>query len=347
MKKQWYQYRWVQTGLHGTFWVLFFLLPYLLQPSFQDDDPSPRRVRQTDLFFYFNLVKCLFWMGLFYFNAYVLVPRLLYRRKYLLYTGSILLILAVLGVLEFFYFASPRHHASGFYVRGFALYNLFPFLFILAGSTAFRSIADKNREERRKKERLAENLKSELSFLRSQMSPHFMFNVINNIVALARKKSDLVEPSLIKLSSLMRYFLYEHETDTVSLQKEIEYLQSYIDLQQQRFGKNTIVEMKVGEIDADYQIEPMLLIPFVENAFKHGIMPKGSIDIALSAVNGLLHFSVVNPYLEREGEVKDRTSGIGLANVERRLDLLYEHRHELTIKKEDGWFRVSLQLKLH
>lgn len=341
----WYKNRWVTIFLHGAFWLLFFLLPYLLHPSFQDDTPMPRRSLQSESVL-FNLLKCLFWMTVFYLNAYILVPRLAYPRKYALYAVSAVVLLALLSLFELVYFALDHRSGNGFHLRSFILFNIFPFLFILAGSTTYRMFADKIREEQRTREKLAENLKSELSFLRSQMSPHFMFNVINSIVALARKKSDLVEPSLIKLSSLMRYFLYEHDGDRVPLEKEIEYLQSYIDLQQQRFSR-TVVELDIIGMDRHYEVEPMLLIPFVENAFKHGIVQNGSIKVVLEAKDGLLHFSVVNQYSDEPGLIKDKTSGIGLSNVQRRLNLLYDKRHVLMISKRDGWFRVSLELKLH
>ncbi len=144
----------------------------------------------------------------------------------------------------------------------------------------------------------------------------------------------------------MRYFLYEHDGDRVPLEKEIEYLQSYIDLQQQRF-RRTVVELEIIGMDRHYEVEPMLLIPFVENAFKHGIVQNGSIKVVLEAKGGLLHFSVVNQYSDEPGLIKDKTSGIGLSNVQRRLNLLYDKRHVLMISKRDGWFRVSLELKLH
>src|SRR6202035_5510007 len=125
-----------------------------------------------------------------------------------------------------------------FKILNYVLLELPTFIFIVMGSTAFRVIADKIREQQQAKEKETENLKTELSFLRSQVSPHFMFNVLNNMVALARKKSDLLEPSLIKLSSLLRYMLYETDEDKVLLDKEIDYLKSFIELQSQRFGKN-------------------------------------------------------------------------------------------------------------
>jgi two-component system, LytTR family, sensor kinase len=181
---------------------------------------------------------------------------------------------------------------------------------------------------------------------------------MNNMVALARKKSDLLESSLIKLSSLLRYMLYETE-ERVSLQKEIEYLQSYIDLQKQRFGNNVSIKSCMQKIDKSYEIEPMLLIPFVENAFKHGtafvtrvpgsdlvLYNAAEIDIELKAENNQLNFSVKNRFDENSTETKDKTSGIGLTNVNRRLDLLYRNRHSLNIEKKDGWFIASLQIIL-
>jgi LytS/YehU family sensor histidine kinase len=272
---------------------------------------------------------------------------LLNTKKYGYYALSLISALLVLSLFEIIFFSFNEGHGPSFTINGFLLFNFSPLVMILAGSTAYRMIGDRATEESREKEKTAENLKSELSFLRSQISPHFMFNVINNIVALARKKSDLVEPSLIKLSSLMRYFLYEHDNDRVSLKKEIEYLQTYIDLQQQRFGSHLAVVTDFSKIDGEYEIEPMLLIPFVENAFKHGIHNDGRIDIRLQAVKGVLHFTVKNNYDEDGNSVKDDASGIGLANVRRRLKLLYEKRHLLLISTHGGHFKVSLELKLN
>jgi len=170
------------------------------------------------------------------------------------------------------------------------------------------------------------------------------------MVALARKKSDILEPSLIKLSSLLRYMLYETDEDKVLLDKEVEYLQSYIDLQRLRFGKNMQINTQLQQTAFAYTIEPMLLIPFVENAFKHGVglIEDAQIDIDLKVEKDQLYFSVRNKYNDANvDEPKDKTSGIGLANVKRRLNLLYHQNHLLSIDKTDGWFTVSLQLKLH
>jgi sensor histidine kinase YesM len=230
----------------------------------------------------------------------------------------------------------------------FIVFNFPVFVFIIIASTAYRMIRDRIEENQRIKEKETENLKTELSFLRSQVSPHFMFNVLNNMVALARKKSDILEPSLIKLSSLLRYMLYETDEDKVPLEKEIEYLQSYIDLQQQRFGKKVAVIACLNDIDGSYEIPPMLLIPFVENAFKHGagMIDSAQIDIELKVKYGILQFLVRNKYNEASEEIKDKASGIGLNNVTRRLNLLYGNQHTLLINKNGAWFSVSLQINL-
>lgn len=344
MKKAWYRNRWITAALHIAFWVLFFVLPYLLQPSFQEK--GHHREQARDAFTYFNLAKCVFWIGLFYFNIYVLLPQLVYGKKYVLYFFSLLAAFIFLSFLEMSFFTFTEH-AGRFNAAAFLTFNLFPFLFIVVSGNAYRMYIDKIQEENRTKEREAENLKSELSFLRSQISPHFMFNVLNNIVALARKKSDLVEPSLIRLSHLMRYFLYESNAEKVPLRKEVEYLENYIALQQQRFGNTVSIHLSTSGVDNSYEIEPMLLIPFVENAFKHGVLQNGAIDITLNVKDDLLHFSVVNPYDEKATGVKDDTSGIGLANVKRRLELLYGKRHVLLVSHRDGQFKVTLELKLH
>jgi two-component system LytT family sensor kinase len=344
MKQPWYRNRWITVTLHIAFWILFFVLPYLLQPSFQNDK---RRYHEEarEAFTYFNLLKCFFWICLFYFNIYFLLPKFVYKKRYLVYFLSLFLALVFLSFVEICFF-SLTEHTGHFNLSAFLTFNFFPFLFIVVSGSAYRMYLDKMQEENRIKEKEAETLKSELSFLRSQISPHFMFNVINNIVALARKKSDLVEPSLIQLSQLMRYFLYDSNAEKVPLEKEVEYLENYIALQQQRFGNNSI-KLNISGVHSGYEIEPMLLIPFVENAFKHGALQNGSIDITLSVKEDRLYFTVVNPYKERHDEIKDETSGIGLANVRRRLNLLYEKRHVLQITNQDNQFTVSLELKLH
>jgi two-component system, LytTR family, sensor kinase len=348
MKQAWYSRKWVVVFLHVAAWVLLFSLPFLLRPSYENNGSHHEKHDDdfNSLLKYF--LTDLLWISIFYLNAYVLIPRFIYKKKYLEYALLQIAIAIILVVCDWTFF-EMLVHGKNFQVRPAFLFAIFPLLFLLAASTSFRMIRDRMRAEQLIKEKENENLKTELSFLRSQVSPHFMFNVLNNMVALARKNSDQLEPSLIKLSSLMRYMLYEADEEKVPLEKETDYLQSYIDLQKQRFGKNVTINFTAENPDSNYNIEPMLLIPFVENACKHGtgMIENAEIDIELRAKNSILQFSVRNKFDKESAEIKDKTSGIGLTNVKRRLNLLYGGNHSLLITNKDGWFVVSLQLNLH
>ena len=355
METKWYTNRWAIVLLHVVCWLFIFSLPYLLRPSI--DPQKAISLLKTKNVQYLIFINRIVLVGLFYFNAFLIVPRFIYKRKYWAYGLSLAAIFALTLAIDWILFSFLVTGLS-YQVKNFFAFNTFPVLFILASSTAYKVISDRVQEDRLQKEKENENLKTELSLLRSQVSPHFMFNIMNNMVALARKGSAQLEPSLIKLSSLLRYMLYEtHER--VSLSKEIEYLQSYIDLQRQRFGNNVAIKSCMQKIDRDYDIEPMLLIPFVENAFKHGtgfvtkaagsnliLYNIAEIDIELIAEKGVLNFSVRNRYSDDSNETRDKTSGIGLANVKRRLNLLYHNRHSLRVEKKDGWFNTSLEIIL-
>jgi two-component system, LytTR family, sensor kinase len=340
----WYNKKGIVVLLHSLAWILICALPFLIRTSNNDSHKPPFEIG----FLYFYIATRPFWIGLFYLNAFYLFPKFIPQKKYTFFVVTQLLGLFLLSVIHSIglnVFLKP----TSYEIANFLTYNSIYYLFILASSIAYRLIIDKIASDKLLQERENENLKTELSFLRSQVSPHFMFNVLNNMVALARKKSEQLEPSLIKLSSLMRYMLYETDEQKVPLEKEVEYLQSYIDLQKQRFGKNVTTHTCFSESDGNYSIEPMLLIPFVENAFKHGtgLIEHAEINIELKAKNDVLHFTVRNKYNHQSEEQKDKTSGIGMSNVERRLNLLYAKNHSLLITNKDGWFTISLQLNLH
>lgn len=245
----------------------------------------------------------------------------------------------------------PRGNNFPFRPRGVGYqYWIFlsPIMAILL-SAWYRIIIDNRAKQQLLKERETQHLKSELNFLRSQISPHFMFNVLNNLVALARKKSDSLEPAIVSLSGLMRYMLYESDDYRVSLSKEVDYIKSYISLQMLRFRDTVKTNIEVKNDVEFYTIEPMLLIPFVENAFKHGTgtLETAIIDITLSVDNAtrLMHFSVANDVGPAD-DSKDSSSGIGIANVRRRLAILYPDKHELTISSTPERFTIDLTIFL-
>jgi two-component system LytT family sensor kinase len=344
MKLSWASKKWVTVLLHVLFWTIFFSLPFLMRPSRENHPTQP----EASGFFYQYLINCAAYIGLFYTNALILIPRFVYKAKFKQYALSLLIVFVALFLINWLSFIGLVPNRK-FSFTGYIFFSFFPCLFFFACSTAWTMFRDKMQADKLAKDKETENLKTELAFLRSQVSPHFMFNVLNNMVALARKKSDVLEPSLIKLSSLLRYMLYETDEEKVLLEKEIEYLQSYIDLQVQRFGKKVKVNVAMSEFDASYFIEPMLLIPFVENAFKHGTgsVQNAEINIELTAKDKQLQFVVSNLYEDNVQEIKDKTSGIGLQNVKRRLNLLYRNMHTLCISNRDKKFVVSLQLNLH
>jgi sensor histidine kinase YesM len=347
MKAVWYTKKWIVVLLHVIAWVLLFTIPKLLIPSYEGHD-KPKELPKPFNDIVFIVCINFSWIALFYINSLILIPRLVYHKKYWLY-GLVNLFIYILLIFQIWIFFFLYDATEFFHWRLHIVYIFFVFLFIQAASTAYQMIKDRIQADKLIKEKENENLKTELSFLRSQVSPHFMFNVLNNMVALARKQSDQLEPSLIKLSSLMRYMLYEADEDLVSLESEVDYLHSYIDLQLQRFGNKVSVKLNFSDIDADYEIEPMLLIPFVENAFKHGVsgLNDATIDIELRAVNNQLIFVVRNNYNNQLEEIKDKTSGIGLANVKRRLQLLYQSNHQLNIEDVNNSYMVSLHLNFH
>lgn len=279
----------------------------------------------------------------FYFNAYVLYPRFLLKQQLVMYILSVIAISALFAVVPGCMMVMSGQPAyvifAGFVVK------VFIGLFVMGTATSYRFIMDVMCSERRQKETLA----TELSFLRSQVSPHFMFNALNSMVSLARKKSDLLEPALLKMSNLMHYMLYDSDEEKVSLHKEVEYIRSYIDLQTMRFGDSVKILFMVQPGNYAHCIEPMLLIPLIENAFKHGVnvAEEPEIDIRLTATEKEVSLSVSNKTIAYTTQLADKTGGIGLTNLERRLKILYPGKHQLAAQKNGNWFHASLKIVTH
>ena len=325
--------------IHCVVWAIIFMLPYVFNTW-----DEKREVSSIDPYRSINTFTNFLWMGLFYLNTSIYIPRLFYNKKYAQY---VLLLLASFCFIMLLHGALYQPFVPGhtFNFIPSALHNIIPFLFTVFVSAAYKTLADRIENEAVMAAKNKENLKSELSFLRSQISPHFLFNIMNNIAAMVRLKSDKLEPTIHKLSSLMQYMLYETDEEKVLLASEVEYLQNYIDLQQQRFSEKLVMEVSFDVKENWHAIEPMLLIPFVENAFKHGtgLVDDPKIKVSLTANSNQLNFIVKNKFITAESS-KDKSSGIGLGNVKRRLELLYGKQHTLILDRSDGWFTASLQL---
>lgn len=328
---------------HLSAWGVFMSLPLLVRHGKLASPHVREEFDQVPLLAVMGFSVVM--IGVFYLNFFILVPKILNKRGIRYYLPTVAMIWSVWAMLNWAVQKAITPHLDHLSI----LASIFPFLLVTALSLSIRLLIDKSRADREVGERENENLKSELAFLRSQISPHFLFNVMNNTVALSRVRPELVEPTLIKLSDLMRYMLYNSDEKQVSLAREAAYLAAYIDLQQLRFGDSVVVNFQKNLPDTGGgNIEPMLLIPFVENAFKHGtgMIDAPIIDIKLEVNCGKkIIFQVKNKINQALNEKKDPDSGIGLRNVSRRLELLYGDRHRLDIDTGGGYFSVKLTIK--
>ena len=221
------------------------------------------------------------------------------------------------------------------------------FFFVYLVSTSFTLAQNWLAAERKNEEIEHEKINTELSFLKSQIHPHFFFNTLNNIYALAVTNSDQTAAAVMKLSSIMRYVISETDNQYVELKNEIEFIRHYIDLQLFRLTDKVIVDFTYeGDVD-DKKIVPLLFMPFVENAFKYGISTKDktAIYISLFVVGNKLTFKVKNTIFKNMG-VLTETNGIGIQNVKRRLELVYPHDYTLHVSESNNQFNVELNLNL-
>jgi sensor histidine kinase YesM len=334
--------KFVPVLLHILVWGVLLLLPYFFTLT---DKTILRSGFFPGSFFLFTNF---FHIILFYLNAFLLYPLFFNKKRW----GIYILLIAALFALSFYLKLNMVRH---WYTqltpdRTTYLMLFFPTVLFILISLVYRMVIDRIAFDKKQKDIVADRLGIELKFLRSQISPHFIFNVLANLVSLARKKSNQMEPALMMLSDLMRYMLYESDQHKVLLSTEINYLKSYIALQDLRFGDEVSIIENTDIPDHllnYYSIQPMLLIPFVENAFKHGIDVEAPfIEINTKIDNNRLLFTVRNKFNHPGKGIKDENGGIGLENVKSRLALLYPQNHTLVITDNNFLFEVQLTLLL-
>jgi sensor histidine kinase YesM len=291
-------------------------------------------------------------MLLVYFNTQWLFPNLYLKRKHAIYLVlGLLVILAVsYGVQELIEYFYPRGRFRSlkkistitrswyFLGRSFPLFMAF-LLSTLLQVTRLFAIKEKESVQLR-----SEKLETELKFLRSQTNPHFLFNALNNIYTLTLIKSEKAPDYLLVLSDMLRYMLYECNAPKVGLEKEIGYIRHFISLNLLKDSRGLNVNFECGEIPDYLEIAPMLLIPLVENAFKHSKFEdkaNGWININLKVTEESLNLNVQNS-LPDSSHSTDNTGGIGLVNVRRQLELIYPDQFKLSIDEKDNIFSVEL-----
>ncbi|RLD78505.1 MAG: hypothetical protein DRJ15_11435 [Bacteroidetes bacterium] len=331
---------------HGIFWILiivFFTAELMIyQPE--------RGLIMTIGRLLFSVIVD---MMAAYFTVYFLIPRFIFRKKYLLFALFFILSAVALVYLQrviIFYVSYPIFAPDLLEGKTFhTFYPLYAFMNIYTATAVFATLYFTRYwfvSQQQKKELEEQNLQSELTLLRSQISPHFLFNTLNNIDSLIFLNQKWASDAVIKLSEILRYMLYEANTDRVPLNTEVSYLKSYVKLQTLRLESEDFVEFSVKGKLADRVIAPMILIPFVENAFKHGLKNVSSpgIVIKIKVIDHEINFEIMN-HLNLEKEInKDDTRGIGLANVKRRLSLIYPDQHFLEVGEEGGAYTVKLKI---
>jgi two-component system, LytTR family, sensor kinase len=332
---------------HLVFWVSYVLFFTILYGSFDNDYYREFMV----------LIELLpFKIAVTYLMLYVFVPKFLLRKKYFLFAIFFIITSITFGVpyrLISYYYLYPIYwpeHAFSLHPLNVAkiIKSLVSIYTVTAIAILIKLIklAFHNQQETNKLN--SEKLEAELKFLKSQIHPHFLFNTLNNLYALTLKKDDKAPEIVLKLSELLDYMLYECNVPTIDIKREISHIENYIDLEKIRYGDRLKVDFINNGKLSDVKIAPMLILPFVENAFKHGAsgeIESPWIKIDLSIDDKQLVLNVENSK-ETRAIVDDQgyTEGIGLKNVKRRLELLYKNNYKLDVVDKGKAYLVVLKL---
>jgi len=328
--------------IHACVWFIFLSLPYLFKPSHHN---APKGSLLEDLIITPRLVDGLLLIGLFYFNYYIVIPKFYAKRKYLPLVLSLLLGFVIFLAVN--YNMRPtesmhhgREHGSSLGMAFGPGYNLFMFIIVYVCSFTL-SLYNQLQTEREEK------LNTEISFLKAQINPHFLFNTLNSIYSLALAKSDKTPDAVVKLSGMMRYAVSDSNQQDVPLSKELNYITNYIDLQKMRIPETVKINYSITGNANEKKIVPFMIIPFVENAFKYGINPEenSEIYIDINIKDRELGLVVFNKKVFVQ-EDPTTSTGLGIRNTKERLRLQYPGKHSLTINETDDSFTVTLNIKL-
>lgn len=365
--------------IHIAGWLLFMAFPVVFLNNHRQDAAGWLLLQNRSYWLF-----CFTYIFLFYSNAYYFIPRFFIKKKYISYSIIVLLLLGGVYYLrpfdkllrssmsyvnnqminrelpfgppsgEFRGYRPPffnQRGGNGAYIkypfrRGRPLdsNSLFIFIMIMAFSTALRIAQQWQLTEQRAMRAEADKASAELSFLKAQINPHFLFNTLNNIYTLAVTKNDHAPDSIMKLSNIMRYVTDDVTTDFVPLQSEIDCISDYIELQQLRISDNTTINFIVEGNTDNKQIAPLILMTFIENVFKYGISKheKTGIDIHISISDTAISFFCKNHIFANRD--KNQRTGIGIKNTQQRLAHLYPDKHLLNIWSEDDQYSVQLIL---
>ena len=335
--------------LHALFWAMVFAMMMVAGPN--NDTSLMEIVRK--------LINLTFYMLVVYINLGYLIPRYLSQKNFMTYCLLLLVMVAVFTPIKVLLLYITYDEVDP---REFLIMNqqyIFLLLFLIAGgSTIIKIVSDWQRHQRDRKDLETQRMQSEIKFLKSQINPHFLFNTLNSLYALTLKKSDKAPEIVIKLSEMMRYMLYECNERRVPLQKEVNYIENYLALESLRQGGQSDIQFKVEGDVLDQTIAPLIFIPFLENSFKHGLnhqINEGYVHVTMKVLGNKMLLQILNskPAQTMPSSIpalngsRDKLSGgIGLANVKRRLNLLYPNQYKLDIADNEKEHVVELSLDL-
>ena len=336
---------------HIIFWSIYFLLNIFRWGNYFDD--FSYSLKTNALGFPIHMILC-------YLNIFVLMPQLVFKKKYILYITIILAAIFLMVILKFnltYYLVSHDVWPEGptkidNLTLNYIVDMMIGELYVVTFVTAIKITFDFIKEHKRVADLEKANLETELLFLKTQISPHFFFNTLNNINSLAIVKSNKTSKLILKLSELMRYLLYETKHKRQTLENEILCIQNYLDLEKVRHNDSLEVNMSISGDIENKEIAPILLLSFVENAFKHGAntnIGNVKIDINFTVKDDFLYFTISNPMpaTTKHDDTFDYSSGIGLKNVKKRLALGYnKNDYKLSFKEYNNMFIVDLKIRV-
>jgi cytochrome b len=330
--------------IHISFWLVYASF-FFYQISFTRDGREPEWDKVIKDFS-FHIIAML---TICYFNYFVLLPRFQSHRhlgRYLLEfipSFSVMIYLVLLGKRYLWEAFQQNHHHWSNSPR-FAVQVVWSALFMVAFVGLLKFVENWFELEAKKKELENERLTSELRFLKAQINPHFLFNTLNNLYYLAYIQSPNTTEVISKLSQMMRYMIYDSNHPKVPLNKELEYMQNYISLEKLRLNEDVPIQFQVkGNIESAF-IMPLILITFLENAFKHGVSTSVThswITASIEVQNNKCYFNVQNSKIPQSGKTVIEKSGIGLQNVKRRLELSYPNNYTLNVQDSEEVYSVE------
>lgn len=332
--------------IHLLVWSALITFPYLF--SFGNPQGLGRMVEHS-------WAPLVYYAITFYINYFLLIDRLLFRKKIGAYVLSNILLVAVLLAIHQFLKGSdlfgeppgpPPKHSPPNYV--FIIWDASKFLVPIIVAVAVKTTLRWLRSESERKEAENIRLQSDLQNLKYQLQPHFFFNSLNNIYSLVDVSPEDAKKTIHTLGKLMRYLLYEADTERISLDREVDFLGKYIELMKLRSPESTVVTYQFPKGCANVEVAPLLFISLIENAFKHGISASlpSVLTFKMNVENGVLTFVTMNTNFPKSDDDKSG-SGVGLENLRRRLELLYHGKHELTTEIKDDNFIATLKLDLN